>query len=313
MRLLFCRCMVICLFVVVAPVRGVCAWLALAPLATDADTTERAMPKDSTAQTSNEQPSNNEQPFDPLKFGIITGVSAGAVVSSTVFFSNVWWNPRPFHINSDDDYRYALNADKLGHFYTPYLLTNLYSQAFRWAGMRHNESLYWSAGLAMTFMTYMEIRDGFSKYGFSWGDMAANLVGAAYPVLQDRVSVLRNFTVKISFYPSEKFRAGGFGVIIDDYESTFHWLSVNVRGLLPPEAQAWYPAWLNLAIGHGVRNVDGLGGGEHELYLALDWNLEGLPECGWFCDLLKRNLNFYRLPAPAVRILPNVVWFGLKF
>ncbi len=253
--------------------------------------------------------------LDALKLSIIGGISVGAFVYTNVILTKAWWRdyPEPFHFNNDDDYLYALNADKFGHFYTPYLLTNLYGQAFQWAGVDTTTSFWLGAAIGVSFQTYAEIRDGFSHYGFSWGDFAADVLGAGYPLLQRSVPFLRNFTFKISYYPSEKYRAGQFGFIIDDYESTFDWLSVNVHNLLPEPLQNWYPAWVNIAVGHSVRNLDGLGGGQHELYIGLDWNLDALPDCGWFCNLLKHNFNFYHLPAPAVRILPDVVWYGLKF
>jgi hypothetical protein len=62
-----------------------------------------------------------------------------------------------------------------------------------------------------------------------------------------------------------------------------------------------------------VKDLDEMGGGRHEFYLALDWNLKKLPGDGWFLRLLKRNLDYYHLAAPAVRISPGVVWYGLHF
>jgi hypothetical protein len=262
--------------------------------------------------------------LDPLKLSIIGGVSLGAVIGSTVFFSKEWWRDyaAPLHTNTDDDYRYALNADKLGHFFTPFALATVYSRAFEWAGMNREQSLWWASGLALTFQTYMELRDGFSLYGFSWGDCAANTLGAAMPLAQHYIPALRAVTQKISFYPSQKLRDGLYRVIIDDYESTYHWFSLDVHALLPHEAQRWFPPWLALALGHSVKRLDGIGGGEHELFLALDWNLAAIdasgcsPEWAWLCDgfnAVKTMLNLYKLPAPAVRLLPNVVWYGLKF
>ena len=118
--------------------------------------------------------------------------------------------------------------------------------------------------------------------------------------------------LQISYFPSEAFKNGGYGSIIDDYTSTTHWLSVSVYDAMPTSMQKWYPPWLNLALGHSVQNLDGNGGGQHILYLSLDWNLqriEGLPS--WLADAF-RFLHLYHLPAPAVRILASVVWYGLR-
>ncbi len=250
------------------------------------------------------------------RLALVGGLTAGGFIYGHVILSNLWWKGEPsrFHFDWDHDWRYSLGADKLGHAYFPYLTAGVYRQALEWTGLDTATSLYAAASAALAYQTYVEIRDGFSKqWGFSWGDWGADLIGASLPVLQYEVPALRPFEVKISFHPSEKFKAGMYNAIIDDYESTFHWVSINVHDLLPEAWQRWYPRFVNLAIGHTVKDLDGAGGGHHELYLSLDWNVKGLPGDGWFWNLLKRNVDFYHLPAPAVRIAPGIVWYGIHF
>ncbi len=250
------------------------------------------------------------------KLVIVGGTTLGGFIGGYFFQQNLWWKGEKsaFHFDWEHDWRYALGADKLGHFYFPYAVTTIYAQAFAWCGIDTTSSLWLSAGLATAHQTFVEVRDGFSKqWGFSWGDFTANTLGAAYPVLQHYAPGLRNIDFKVSYYPSAVFKNGGYGAIIDDYESTYHWASINVHGLLPSSMRRWYPSWLNIAVGHSVRDLNAPGGGHHELYLSLDWNLEGLPGDGWFWRLLKKNLNLYHLPAPAVKIAPNAVWYGVHF
>ena len=246
---------------------------------------------------------------------LVGGVTTGAFIYGHAVIANLWWKGErsPFHFDWEHDWRYALGADKLGHFYFPYLMAGIYEQAFRWTGIERGTSLWLASGLALTYQSYIEVRDGFSKaWGFSWGDFGADLLGAAYPVARHYLPALGIVGFKMSFLPSEKYKAGAYGSIIDDYESSYHWLSLDVHALLPEAWRDSYPAWINLAIGHSVKDLDGRGGGHHELYLALDWNLDALPSCGGLLDLLKHNLNVYHLPAPAVRILPDVVWYGVR-
>jgi hypothetical protein len=253
---------------------------------------------------------------DPVRLGVVSGVTAAGLVAGYAFQKNLWWKGEPskFHLDWKHDWVYALGSDKLGHFYFPYAVTKLYGQVFAWCGVDTASSLWLAGGLGFAHQTFVEIRDGFSaEWGFSWGDFAANTLGAGYPIAQHYIAPLENFDMKISYYPSARFKAGGYRAIIDDYESTYHWLSIDVHNLLPAKARHYWPAWINIAVGHSVRDLDLHGAGHHELYLALDWNLEGLPGDGWFWNLVKRNLNLYHLPAPAVRIAPGVVWYGLKF
>ncbi len=252
---------------------------------------------------------------NPTKLAIVGGITVAGFVAGYALQDNLWWKGAggAFHFDWDHDWRYALGADKLGHFYFPYAVTTIYAQAFRWCGMDTVGSLWWAGGLALAHQTFVEVRDGFSRqWGFSWGDVTANTLGAALPVAAGYVPALQAVRVKLSYDPSEKFRAGGYRAIIDDYESTYHWASVGLRDLVPAAWRGDVPAWLAIAVGHSVKGLDLAGAGHHEIYLALDWNLEGLPGDGWFWNLLKKNLNLYHLPSPAVRILPGVVWYGLK-
>lgn len=250
------------------------------------------------------------------KLAVVCGITGGAFIVGHVFLSNLWWKGEKsaFHFDVEHDWKYALGADKFGHFFFPYLSSNIYRQALDWTGMDSTSALYYSCGWALAYETYVEVKDGFSKeWGFSPGDFTADLLGASFPILQNKIPILQNFNWKISFYPSDKFKAGAYKAIIDDYESTTHWLTINVHNLSPNEMKQCFPAIINVAIGHSVRNLDLQGAGNHELYLSLDWNLNALPDGFWLLNVLKRNLNYYHLPAPAIRIYPNIQWIGLKF
>lgn len=267
-------------------------------------------------QNDNDSVSTEGRKIDYWKLGAISGITLGGIAYVYTIQKDVWWKGEKssFHFEWSYDWTYALGSDKFGHFYFPYVVTHVYSQLLEWSGLERWESLWYSASFAWLYQTFVEIRDGFSAdWGFSWGDFGANTLGAAYPLLQEKYPYLKNYHFKISFYPSKRFREGSHRVIFDDYESTYNWLSINVHNLLPDEIQKYYPPFINLAIGHSVKKLKIPSDRHHELFLALDWNLEGLPGDGWFWNLLKKNLNFYRIPAPAVKIYPGVVWYGLKF
>lgn len=255
------------------------------------------------------------------RLAIVGGATAVGITYGFILQKNLWWKGEKtdFYFNFDRDWEYAIGADKLGHFFFPYMVAGIYSEALEWANVDSVSALWYGAGLGLAHQTFVEIRDGYSKdngggyLGFSWGDMTANVLGAAYPILQQRSKLLKNFTVKVSFYPSELYKSGAKNVIFDDYESTYHWLSIGVKNLLPHSIAEYYPSWINLAVGHSVKQLDGFGGGHHELFIGLDWNLAGIPIEGKFWNAISKALGYYHLPAPAVKIYPNVVWYGLRF
>ena len=59
------------------------------------------------------------------------------------------------------------------------------------------------------FELYVEFEDGFARdWGFSPGDAYADVVGAAWPVVQHYVPAAAHFQPKFSYYPSKAFRDG---------------------------------------------------------------------------------------------------------
>lgn len=245
-------------------------------------------------------------------FGAVT---AGAFIYGYGLQNNMWWKGEysDFHTNWREDWQSSLGADKIGHFYFGYSLTNIYKHGLNWAGFSKEKSLLYSGLFIFTYQTFLEIRDGFSKdYGFSWGDFSANLMGSMYPLLQNKFDILQNFNFKISFQPSERFKQNSHSYITDDYESTYHWLTIDIDDLFP-SVDHFIFRFFNVAIGHSVKGLDQSGNGKHEFFIGLDWDLRELPGNNKLFTFLKETLNLYHLPAPTIKIHPNIVWYGLKF
>ncbi len=249
------------------------------------------------------------------KLYIIAGASTAAFIYGYAVQNTIWWkgSKSKFHSNFKQDWEYALGSDKFGHFFFGISITRLYSHALMWSGMSEEKALYYSGIVALSYQTFIEIRDGFSKdYGFSWGDFAANLMGAIYPNLQYRYPYLKNFNFKLSFYPSERFKQGYNKYILDDYESTYNWLSINFRNFLPDKIRNYIPPFINIAIGHSVKKLN-LQTRHHEFFLALDWDFSYIKTENHLLKFLKSLLGLYHLPSPAVQIYPDVIWYGIKF
>ncbi len=245
------------------------------------------------------------------RLALISGVTAGVFVYGYTVQNNMWWKGEKskFHFNWDDDWKNSLGADKYGHFFFGYLITSIYEETFAWADLEKN--LLWAMIVSFSYQTFTELRDGFSKqYGFSWGDFTANAIGVSIPYLRRQFNWLNYLDFKLSYYPSRRFKEGSNRYIIDDYESTYNWISIDINKMLGVKI---LPAFMNIALGHGVKNLDISNKRTHEFFLALDWNLINLPGDSNFLLKLKKMLNFYRLPSPAVRIYPDVIWYGIKF
>lgn len=276
--------------------------------------------------------STYNQPLNWYVFAPTLGLGVGVFYHSQVKQATVYWGERTsFYMNFNNDWRYAHGADKFGHAYFANLLTIVTREALINSNIRPESAVWYGWGVSMLHQTMIEIQDGFSTgkggesvpyLGFSWGDFTANTIGASFPVLQHYYPFLQNFAFKMSFNPSEKIRQGGYySSLTHDYESKYHWLSINIYDLLPKSAQSYWTPFINLALGHSVKDIVTApgqyaylnnGNPYHEFWLSLDYNFEALPGDAQWWKSLKRLLNTYKLPAPCVRLLPSVVWYGFR-
>jgi hypothetical protein len=256
--------------------------------------------------------------FDPLKkeidyniLAVVGGITLVTGIGVHIYQQNAWWKNqrRKFHF-TDDSY-YALGIDKVGHFYAGNMLAHLFSSGLEAANFQSEEAAVYGGIASLAFETYVEIEDGFGPdWGFSPGDFTADVLGAGFSVGQYYFPFLKNFQVKFSYYPSKKFREGLHkGNSIDDYEGQKYWLSMRVKNLLPDQVSRFWPSFLNIAGGMGVRDLDGSGGGQREFYISLDLDTEQIPLYGGVWQFVKNSFNYIHFPMPGLRITPDAVFF----
>ena len=268
-------------------------------------------------------------PVHATRLWLMGGTMAVANAAIAVYFFETYYNDEfatraPFH-TFNDWYNADLNVDKVGHIWSAQAYAQAMYHMFRWANMDQTASMYWSSGLAFFFQLEMEITDGlFEKWGFSWWDIAANTIGAVWPNLQRVYPALRPVMLKMSYHPSAAVNKGWVEHdYLRDYDGFTYWLAVSVEDLLPAAAKPWWPDWLGVAVGYGANQTmlgekiynsrNGVGQGEQEWYIALDYDLRKLPGDTAFLRWLKESLNIFHLPAPAIRLTPSAVYYGLYF
>jgi hypothetical protein len=241
---------------------------------------------------------------------------------------DIWHTKETTKFHSVDffqDFKRYKQMDKLGHFTDAYFVSDLTSKAYRWSGISGSSSVWFGALTGWLWTLQIELYDAHSPtWGWSWGDILANTLGAGFFVLQQfNYKLLGGIHPKFSYHQSEEWRKYGSKTtganLIQDYSGMTFWITVNPHHYFPDSWKQNYPQWLaplGIAFGFGVNNVffDSLKG-ERELYIGLDIDLRKIPlgdDIG-FIKFLKSELNFIRLPLPAVRITPGGVWYGLYF
>jgi hypothetical protein len=252
--------------------------------------------------------------------GIIISESiAGTAV--TIGLNYLWYKKFPhsrFHFFNDNNE--WLNMDKAGHATTAYNIAVIQSDLLRWAGVKPGISALAGTLTALGFMTMIEIMDGHSvKWGFSKGDMLANLAGCALFEGQHLLWGEQRISLKFSYHETlfAKYYPAELGKnlaqrMLKDYNGQSYWLSVNIGSFLP--ARGGFPKWLNVTAGYGAEgmlggtsNPDSVGGRPvpsferyRQFYFSFDtdlYRLDGLSPLS--TTLLKLNRTL-KTPAPAL-------------
>ena len=251
------------------------------------------------------------QPKETTKIDVtktigIIGITIGAGFWLHNYQRNSWWAGQRGQFHIQNDWKYSMSADKLGHFFDGAFIHNLYSGAFEWAGFDSKSSMWLGTIFSIAYMTDIEIEDGFAtEWGFSPGDEIFNTLGAFYPVLQHYCKPLDEFNFKWSYFPSEEMRTGAKnGAFLDDYNGQTMWLSIGIHHFLPPSAKKYWPDFFNIAFGYGVKYYTDYTKRYQDFYIALDYDYRKLiPGTSKFMIWFKDILNHFRIiPAPGIRI-----------
>lgn len=277
---------------------------------------------DSTTDSSNDQIRSGRLLF----LGTSVALTNTAVMwyYYTTFYSRRESERTAWH-TFNDWYNADMNLDKIGHVYGSQLYANTLYHLFRWSRMDETPAMYWSSGIAWILQLEMETTDAFyKKWGFSWWDVAANTIGAVYPNLQRKYPVLESFNLKMSYHPTQAYKDQWIDYVLKDYDGFTYWLAFSVYDFMPASVRKFWFPWLGFAVGYGIQNsvigknqfntdINGKGAGDQEWYIALDYDLRKLPGDSAFLKFLKEELNFFHLPAPAIRITPHAVFYGFYF
>ncbi len=250
---------------------------------------------------------------------ILTELASGVAISAGLYF--LWYRKHPrsgFHFFNDN--AEWLQMDKAGHATTAYNIGSIQYDLMRWCGVKNDASIAIGSITAISYMSIIEVLDGFSsKWGFSKGDMIANLIGAALFASQQKAWNQQRISLKFSFhttiyaqyYPSELGR-NLISRMIKDYNGQTYWLSFNMASFLPSKTD--FPYWLNMDLGYGAegmigarKNPDSVNGVKipyfpryRQFYFSPDADLFRIPSSSALFNTAAYLTRFSKIPAPAL-------------
>lgn len=266
----------------------------------------------------------------PNRKWLVAGVHAALWGGSYIALNKAWYADYPkesFHFFNDN--REWSQMDKAGHVWTAYQMSRFSGALWQWAGLNPKKSA-WLGGISgVAYQSIIEIQDGFSsEWGFSWGDMAANVTGSALYVAQELLWQEQRLQVKMSYWPydynspeltARRDQLFGKSIperMLKDYNSQTYWLSANIYSFMPDSR---LPKWLNLAVGYAAKGM--LGGYDNKwvdkagvahnrndivrcrhFYLSPDIDLTKIKTKSKFLRSAFFVLNMIKIPAPALEL-----------
>ena len=260
---------------------------------------------------------------------IITEASLATL--TLIGLNELWYNDferSGFH--TIDDSNEWLQMDKLGHVLSSYYIGKLGADVLHWSGVSKKNQLVYGSALGFTFLTAVEIFDGYSKeWGFSWSDIAANVAGTGLYVGQELLWEEQRISLKFSFHRTkyaqmrpDKLGENFLQEVLKDYNGQTYWLSANLYSFYK---NSKIPKWLNLAIGYGAdgmltgnnESVDNLFTNQdriRQFYLSFDVDLTRISTNSHLLKTIFSVLNMIKIPLPTVEFnSKNGVVFHLLY
>ncbi|MBT3344656.1 MAG: DUF2279 domain-containing protein [Gemmatimonadetes bacterium] len=228
-----------------------------------------------------------------------------------------------------------VHVDKGGHFMSGLFMSRSIGQAFEWTGFTPRQAAALGALTSWGLLFEVEMRDAyFDQWGFSIPDFVANTAGVSVPLLHTYIPATRAIGFKFGWFPSRLYRDYDARLAanlprtryaIDDYEGMTFWMTFAIDSALRGEVQRMWPDWLGIAVGYGATGMHGSNvksrGREREyldrpdarpeIIISLDADARYLPGNGEIWSLFKEQLNWLHLPAPAVRVYPDLRFYLL--
>lgn len=270
--------------------------------------------------------------YNPARGRFVAAVSSGSWLGGMGLLYGLWYRDYPqssFHFFNDGGE--WLQMDKVGHCGSAYFTSLWASSMVNWTGATQRRSALVGSVMSLTFMTTIEVFDGFSSnWGFSKADMLSNLSGTALFLGQELLWKEQRVLFKYSYQRDnlaglrpDVFGHGLAENILKDYNGQTYWLSVNLKSFANKTS---LPSWLNLAAGYGAGGMlyaedeSGTDGyfnysSYRQFYFSPDIDWRKIPVRSGVLKTVFSLLSFVKIPAPAIEYRSNgrLVLHGLYF
>ena len=207
-------------------------------------------------------------PYNKKRVRLVTAANIVGYGGVLIGLNSAWYANYPrsrFHFFNDNEE--WLQVDKVGHGYSAYIGSFGSYEMWRWSGLSRQQRI-WTGGLSgIANELIIETLDGFSaEYGWSWGDVAANVLGSGIFIGQEIAWDDQRLKLKVSFH-KRNYGAADLNARADaifgrseserffkDYNAITDWASFNLHAFFP---RSKFPRWFSVAIGYGAEGLFG--------------------------------------------------------
>ncbi len=272
----------------------------------------------------------------PTRVAILFGGIAGFRYIGLSHVEQTWYTgqkAKKIRWRNDWKGQTYLNIDKGGHFMSGLFTASSISNASSWAGFSQKTSAILGTLISWSALFEIEMRDAYqAQWGFSIPDFAANTIGASIPLLYTLYPQSRSIKFKFGYYPSVLYldrreRSSKYephiNHMIDDYEGMSFWISIPSAKLFPEILKSKIPPWARLALGYSAKGLHGsnkksrgqnkgypdLPDALPEIFIGMDYDTENIPGSHYLWRSFLQQLNWLRIPAPAIRIYPDLAFY----
>ncbi|MCK4767357.1 MAG: DUF2279 domain-containing protein [Desulfobacula sp.] len=180
-------------------------------------------------------------------------------------------------------------ADKLAHFYLSYTLSHALGSLYENWGYSHKKGALLGSWSSFGLMSFMEMGDSFSSYGFSSEDFIMNCIGSiAGYVLYTNPELSRKIDFRVEYIPN--FDSVDF---FTDYEHSKYLMALKLDGFDCVKKK--YLKYLELHVGYYTRGYSNGINKKRNIYVGVGINLSKI-----FNDLSMKKTskiaNYIQLP-----------------
>jgi len=229
-------------------------------------------------------------------------LNAGSMAVIFMYGLSQWdYGKDGFHFENERwfqrDTKYG-GADKLGHLWSSYALSHLYSYVYRKWGYTEKEANLYGALSNLGVQTFMEAADGFSSQEFSYEDLIMNVAGTGVAYVWGKVPYLaKKIDFRMEYTPGFNSRDFGFST---NYERQRFLIALKADGFNFIKNPCL--RYLEFHAGYYARHykdykVDSLDDRGRHLYIGIGFNVSKLVQK--FVNT--RVLDYIQIPYTSAR------------